>query len=105
MTAHGSPAHQSRRFGTAFRYVLFAIIAIAIYAIVLWRVLVLGGALSPAEGVAPATLGEAILQALTRFDETGDNTQKFISFSEVDPEAENNGDWICTEQQDFGESN
>ncbi|HUQ78518.1 MAG TPA: branched-chain amino acid ABC transporter permease [Patescibacteria group bacterium] len=76
MTAHGSPAHQPRRFGTAFRYVVFAVIAVAAYAIVLWRVLVLGGALSPAEGTAAVSLGDAIVQALTRFDEVGN---RFLS--------------------------
>jgi branched-chain amino acid transport system substrate-binding protein len=39
----------------------------------------------------------------TSFDENGDNTQKFISFYIVDPEAEGNGDWVFEEQQDFGE--
>ena len=68
MTAHGSPAHQPRRFGTAVRYIFFAIVAIAAYAIILWRVLVLGGALSPGEGVASVDLGGAIFQALTRFE-------------------------------------
>jgi branched-chain amino acid transport system substrate-binding protein len=38
----------------------------------------------------------------TSFDENGDNTAKFISFYEVDPAAENGGDWIFIEQQDFG---
>jgi branched-chain amino acid transport system substrate-binding protein len=38
----------------------------------------------------------------TSFDENGDNKAKFISFYEVDPAAENNGDWIFIEQQDFG---
>jgi branched-chain amino acid transport system permease protein len=71
VTAHGSPAHHPRRFGQGIRYVLFSLIAVAAYAIVLWRVLVLGGALSPAEGVVPTDLGGAIIQALTRFDEIG----------------------------------
>lgn len=40
----------------------------------------------------------------TSFDENGDNKQKFISFYVTDPEAENNGDWVFKEQQDFGAS-
>jgi branched-chain amino acid transport system permease protein len=77
VTAHGSPAHrQPRRFGRGIRYTAFSAILIAIYAIILWRVLVLGGALSPQQGVAPATLGDAILQALTRFDEV---TNRYLS--------------------------
>jgi branched-chain amino acid transport system permease protein len=78
VTAHGSPAHRRPRTGTAFRYILFAVIAIAAYAIVLWRVLVLGSALSPPEGTAAVSLGEGILQALTRFDEVGN---RFLSQS------------------------
>jgi branched-chain amino acid transport system substrate-binding protein len=38
----------------------------------------------------------------TSFDENGDNTAKFISFYEVDPNAPKGGDWIFIEQQDFG---
>jgi ABC-type branched-subunit amino acid transport system permease subunit len=71
VTAHGSPAQQPRRLGPGVRYPLFATIAVAVYAIVLWRVLVLGGALAAHDGVPGASLGEAILQALTRFDSVG----------------------------------
>ncbi len=71
MTAHGSPAHQPRRFGRGLRYVVFSIVAIAVYAIVLWRVLVMGGALA-----AETNLVGAIGQALTRFDDVGN---RFLS--------------------------
>jgi branched-chain amino acid transport system permease protein len=65
VTAHGSPAHSPRRVGRGTRYVVFSTLAIAIYAIVLWRVLVMGGALN-AGSALPAALGEA----LTRVDTT-----------------------------------
>ena len=72
MTAHGSPAEQQpRRFGRSLRYIIFATVAIALYAIVLWRVLVLGGALTGSGDVAGVSLGDALVQALTRFDEIG----------------------------------
>jgi branched-chain amino acid transport system permease protein len=71
VTAHGSPARQPRRFGPSIRYPLFAAIAVALYAIVLWRVLVMGGALAESKD-----LGTAILEAFTRFDAV---TNRFLS--------------------------
>jgi branched-chain amino acid transport system permease protein len=71
VTAHGSPAHQPRRFSRPVRYIVFATVAIALYAVVLWRVLVLGGALTGFEGVPGVNLLSAIGQALTRFDDVG----------------------------------
>ena len=71
MTAHGSPAHQQRRFGTSVRYTALAILAVAAYAIVLWRALLIGGALSGTPDIPGVGLGDALVQGLTRFDELG----------------------------------
>jgi branched-chain amino acid transport system substrate-binding protein len=55
-----------------------------------------------AHAVDPASSFETVL-GNTSFDANGDNTQKFISFYEVDPAAkEGIGDWVFRVQQDFG---
>jgi branched-chain amino acid transport system permease protein len=78
VTAHTSPASTSRRFGRPVRYTVFATAAILAYTIVLWRVLIMGGALTGHEGVPGVSLPDAIIQALTRFDDVGN---RFLSQS------------------------
>jgi branched-chain amino acid transport system permease protein len=66
VTAHGSPAHQPRRVGRGVRFTVLAALAIAAYAVLLWRVLIAAGALT-AGGSVPS----AVVDALTRFDDVG----------------------------------
>ncbi len=63
MTAHASPAQPSRPYGRAVRYTFAAAAAIVGYCLILWRVLVIGGALT-----AGSTIPDAFVQGFTRFD-------------------------------------
>ncbi|HEY3164110.1 MAG TPA: branched-chain amino acid ABC transporter permease [Candidatus Limnocylindrales bacterium] len=66
MTVTVSTGASSSSFARALRITVYAIVAILIYLIVLWRALVLAGELR-----AGSTLLNAIVQALTRFDAVG----------------------------------